>query len=232
MKRLLNLFSILLLISCSATKKLAEPLSQPTRFVFKKSIVASAEVSSNLIFKRDSLIDVNYQPNGKDSLISIKLKEHPMGELLTQSLPIEIIVEVQNDSIWRHSEQNGNIIGDFILLQKNQGILNYYDKSKSVNYMEFDLFEFNDSYEVIEDRSSKKIINGFNCYKLTLIRKNSQTDLGNTKYDMYVTNEIDLPIHSVINLTKLVQNTFPLEISVSEEKLPGLVEHYILSEVK
>ena len=211
---------------------MAEPLSQPTIFVFKKSIVASPEASSNLILKRDSLIDVTSQPNGKDSLINIKLKDHQMVELLTKSPPIEIIVEVQNDSIWRHSEQSGNMIGDFILLQKNKGILNYYDKSKSVKYREFDLFAFNDSYEVIEDRSSKKIINGFYCYKLTLIKKNSQSDLGNTKYSMYVTNEIDLPIHSVINLTKLVPNTFPLEISVSEEKLPGLVEHYILSEMK
>jgi len=228
MKRLLRLFFVLLLISCSATKKLAEPQSQPTKFIFKKSIITSAEASSKLISKTDSLIDAIYDLNSTDSLTNLKLKELQMVELLTQPPPLEIIIEVQNDSIWRHTKQNGNMIGDFILLQKSNGAANYYDKSKTVNYSELDLFVHNDSYQVIEDRNSKKIINGFNCYKLTLIRKNSQTDFGNTIYAMYVTNEIDLPIHSVINLTKLVPNTFPLEISVSEEKFPGLAEQYVL----
>lgn len=211
---------------------MAEPLFQPTRFVFQKSIVATAKASSNLIFKQDSLIDEIYHPNGKDSLTVKKLKELQMEELFTRSPQTEIIVEVQNDSIWRHTRQDGTMIGDFLLLQKNSGVLNYYDKTKSVNYRKFDLLALQDSYDVIEDRNNTKLIKGFICHKLILIRKNSQSDLGDTMYSMYVTNQIDLPIHSVTNLSKLIPHTFPLEISVSEENLPGLVEHYILTEME
>lgn len=140
----------------------------------------------------------------------------------------ELFIEVKNDSIWRFTKQNGKMIGDYVMVEKDRGILNYYDKSKSVNYKNYDLFAKNDKYEIIEDRTDIKQINGYDCYKLTLIKQNAKSDLGNTIYEMYVTDQIKLPVHSVINITKLVANTFPMEISITEEKLPNQVEKYEL----
>ena len=75
------------------------------------------------------------------------------------------------------------------------------------------MFAINHQYEIIENRKDRREIKGFNCYKLTLIKKDTENNLGNTIYDMYVTDQINLPVHSVFNLTKLFPNTFPMEIS-------------------
>jgi hypothetical protein len=191
-------------------------------------MVSSQSGISELESKTDSLIKANYSPNGKDSLMNKRLKEMKMTDVLTRTPETEIHIEIQNDSIWRFTKQKGKMIGDYFMIQKNSGILNYYDKSKSVNYRKYDLFAKNHKYEIIENRKDRKEIKGFECYKLTLIKKDTESDLGNTIYEMYVTDRIELPIHSVINLTKLVPNTFPMEIKVSEEKLSGMAELYEL----
>jgi ABC-type antimicrobial peptide transport system permease subunit len=80
-----------------------------------------------------------------------KFKEMQMTEFLTQTPETEIYVEIHNDSIWRHTKQNGKLIGDYFMIQKNNGILNYYDKSKSVNYKKYDLFAQKNKYEIIEN---------------------------------------------------------------------------------
>jgi hypothetical protein len=67
---------------------------------------------------------------------------------------------------------------------------------------------------------------------LTLIKKDTENNLGNTIYEMYVTDQINLPVHSVFNLTKLFPNTFPMEIRISEEKLSGMAEQYKLIKIE
>lgn len=223
---------LLILVSCSTSKKLTERISQPTKFVFKKSMVSSQKGITELKSKTDSLIDATYNPKEKDSLMNKMLKEMQMTEFLSQTPETEIYVEVKNDSIWRHTKQNGQMIGDYFMVQKDSGILNYYDKSKSVNYRKYDLFAKNHKYEIIENRKDRKEINGFDCYKLTLIKQDAESDLGNTIYEMYVTDQIELPVHSVINLTKLIPKTFPMEIKISEEKLSGIAEQYELIKIE
>jgi L-rhamnose isomerase len=219
MKHINYILLILILTSCSTSKKLTEVNSLPTKFVFKKSLFFS--INGTIEFKPKT-----------DSLINKETKKLQISELLTQTPETEIHIEIKNNSIWRHIERNGKMIGDYFMIQKSNGILNYYDQSKTVNYKKYDLFAKNHKYEIIENRKDRKKINGFDCYKLTLIKNDIVSDLGNTVYEMYVTHQIKLPIHSVINLTKLVQNTFPMEIIISGKNLSGISEKYELIKMK
>ncbi|MCH3880938.1 MULTISPECIES: hypothetical protein [Tenacibaculum] len=232
MKHINYILIFLLLVGCSSAKNLTENNSKPTKFVFKKSIISYQNGILDLQSKTDSLIHVTYNPKGKDSLINKKLKEMEVINSLAQSPETEIYVEVENDSIWRSTKLDGKMIGDYFMIQKNSGILNYYDKSKSVNYRKYDLFSQNYEYQITENKKDRKEINGFDCFKLKLVKIDKESDLGDTIYEMYVTEQIDLPIHSVINLTKLVPNTFPMEIKVSEEKLSGMAELYELIRIE
>jgi len=232
MKHINYILIILFLVGCSSTKELTKNNSKPTKFVFKKSIVSSQNGISDLKSKTDSLIDATYNPSRKDSVMNKKLREMKMINFLTQTPETEIYVDIQNDSIWRYTKQKGIMIGDYFMIQKNSGILNYYDKTKTVNWRKYDLFTENDEYEITENRKDRKKIKGFDCFKLTFVKKDTESDLGNTIYEMYVTDKIDLPVHSVVNLTKLVPNTFPMEIRISEENLSGLVELYELIEIE
>jgi hypothetical protein len=232
MKNMKYILLALFLIGCASSIKVPENSSAPTRFVFRKSMVFTERGISNLNSKTDSLIDVTYNQNGKDSLTNKSLKEIQMTDFLTQTPDTEIHVEVQNDSIWRYTMQDGSMIGDYLMIQKNNGVLNYYDKSKSLNYRKYDLFEKNREYEIVEDRNDTKEIKGFVCYKLILILKEPESDLGNTIYNMYVSDKINLPIHSVLNVPVLVPNTFPMEIKIDSDNLSGLTEKYELIEVE
>jgi hypothetical protein len=183
----------------------------------------------NFKSKMDSVIKANFNQNEKDSLLDKKLQ---LTELLTNTHETEIHIEVLNDSIWRHTKEKGKMIGDYFMIQKNNGILHYYDKSKFLNYKKHNLFENKKEYEVIENKKKLRKIKGFDCFKLILIRKNKESDLGNTIYEMYVTNEINLPIHSVINLNKLFENIFPMSIKIAQGKLSGITEYYELIKIE
>jgi len=232
MKNIYYILIFLFLVGCTSTRKLVKDISKPSKFVFKKSLVSTKNGISGLKAKQDSLIDTAYHLKGKDSLINKKLKEMNMINFLTQAPEIEIHIEVQSDSIWRYRKQNGKIIGDYFMVLKNSGILNYYDKSKTVNYRKYDLFTQNHEYEISENKKDRKEIKGFYCYKLTFVEIDKESDLGNTIYEMYVTDQIELPVHSVINFSKLVPNTFPMEIKVKKGKLSGMAERYELIKIK
>lgn len=195
-------------------------------------MISSESGISNWNFMLDTLIDAA-SPKAEDSLMKMNFKE-----FLKKDFPAHmpgsttLHVEIKNDSIWRYNTKNGEMIGDYVMIEKNSGILNYYNKTKSVNYRKFDLFENGHEYEILENKKDRKEIRGYDCFKVTLIKKDAESDLGNTIYEMYVTDQMDLPVHSVINLTTLVPNTFPMEINISEENLPGLAEQYELIEIQ
>jgi len=232
MKNIYYILIFLFLVGCTSTRKLVKDISKPSKFVFKKSLVSTKNGIYDLKSKLDSLIDTANQLNGKNSLRNKKLKEMNMIEFLTQTPEIEIHIEVQSDSIWRFRKQKGKMIGDYFMILKNNGILNYYDKSKTVNYRNYDLFKQNHEYEISENKNDRKEIKGFDCYKLTFVEIDKESDLGNTIYEMYVTDQIELPVHSIINFSKLVPNTFPMEIRVTEEKFSGMAELYELIKIK
>jgi hypothetical protein len=232
MKNIKFIIIFLVLTGCFSVKKTANKSFIPKAFVFNKSIVSSEDGVSKLKSKQDSVIDRVYPLNGKDSIVNMSLKKIKMTDFLTITPTTEILINIKNDSIWRYRKQNGKMIGDFFLIDKNKGILSYFDKSKTINYKNHNLFSHDDKYQILEDKTDKKNIQGFECYKLEVIKIDKKSDLGNTNYEMYVTNEIELPVHSVINLTKFIPNTFPLEIKVREEKLPGIIEFYQLIKVE
>ncbi|WGH75601.1 hypothetical protein P8625_00115 [Tenacibaculum tangerinum] len=215
---------ILLLNGYVAVAQTNKKLNSYNHFIFKKSMQISQEGLSNFQQKQDSLIDSEYPLGEKDSLINKKLKSLNLINIFKKTSDIEIHVEYTNDSIWRYKKQNGEMIGDYLMILKEKGILHYYDKTKQHLYNKYNLFNKKYEYVVIKDLENRKIIQGFDCFFLKLIRKDPESDLGNTIYEMYVTNEIELPLHSVLNINEYLENTFPVEVKIFEGKLSGIAE--------
>lgn len=228
--RYIVIFSFL--VSCASVKETSKTSLIPTKFVFQNSMITSKKGVLSLKTKTDSLINNTYNPKGKNSLMNRKLKEMKIQDFLIKTPSSEIHINVKNDSIWRHTNQNNKMIGDYFMIKKESGILHYYDKSKSINYRKYNLFSKEEMYTIIENRKDIKKIKGYDCYKLKLIEKSKSKELGNNIYEMYVTNKIKLPIHSVINLTLLIQDTFPMEILIYNAKFPNIAEKYELIEIK
>ncbi|MEE9432154.1 MAG: hypothetical protein V3V16_13980 [Melioribacteraceae bacterium] len=242
MKLTYLILALILCTGCSSNKKVVKTDgSKFSRIIFKKQLVVTERGIDNFNKKvasllpkvqMDSLVpkaeydSITHSPKFKKMMSDFHRKS------LMESPPSETVIEIINDSIWRHERQNGKIIGDYYLIKKEDAFLYYYNKSRSINYKKYDLLEAKDNYKIIRNESDRKFIKGFNCFRMTLIKEIKTLGLGNTIYDMYVTKEIDLPAHSVLNLSKLIPGYFPLEIKIRSEKLPGLVEDYVLTKIE
>lgn len=178
----------------------------------------------NLIFENSIVMD------------SAGVKSFAIWDAFKEQQKTKIHIEFKNDTIWRYTTQNDTIIGDIFSLSKNNGILNFHPKKeKNKVYSSFDLFSKSEKYIVEKDIKNKKNILNYDCYyvKLTKIENDTgEFSSGNTIYEMYVTEKINLPVHAVINLTKNFNDFFPLEIKISEENIKGIYELYRLLEIK
>ncbi|WP_417873739.1 hypothetical protein [Xanthomarina gelatinilytica] len=222
-----NKLVILALFIVSLVQAQRESIQLPESsryFVFKKSMEVSQKGLSNFKQKHDSLIDSEYPLEEKDSLMNKKLKSLNLTKFFEKTNDIEIHVEYKNDSIWRFKKQKNEMIGGYFMILKEKGILHYYDKTKQHLYNKYNLFNKKYEYEIIRDLKNRRRIHGLDCFFIKLIRKDPEGNLGNTIYEMYVTDEIELPLHSVLNTGEYLENTFPIEVKIFENKLNGIVE--------
>ncbi len=220
--------AILVLNSCSTTRALSSRYSFPTTFVFKNYTSTSHNGQDSLQYKQNFIIDAK----DGDEQYKRQLKEALSEIFEMQKRQSELHIEVQNDSIWRYILSEDQSISSKFMIRKNDGILHYYDSSGRILHNKHNLFVDENKFIIKEDKSDSKLIQGFNCHKLVLTIINPENDLGNTIYEMYVTNKIDLPVHAVLNVTALIPKSFPLYIKISEENLPGFIEIYEIVSVK
>ena len=225
----------LFLMGCSVAKKSFETIPTPVKFVFENYSV-SQKLDDSSMSKQIAFLDSLYDPNGMDSLMNRSLKEVAFSNLWSETPPTKIFIGVENDSIWRHRTQNGVMIGDYsMILMNNTEVIYYYDKSKKWNYRSVDRAQniTESKIELIMKKEDRKIIKGYNCFKLIL--EQIQTIDGfpsNTIYEMYVTDKIQLPAYATEFNIPAQPGLFPLEVTIKEGFLPGMKEVYRLIEIE
>jgi hypothetical protein len=207
----------------------------PSNFIFKKYMIVTEKGISNFISNLDSMARKIGKPEVTDSALDA-IKESVPGffDLVAENNESTLHLEIRNDSMWRYEKQKGSMIGDYYMMQKNSGVLHYYNKARSLNYNKVDLFAKKTEFEITENRNDRKIIKGYSCFKMTLVEKSiteEAEDFGNTIYEMYVTDQIKLPVHSVVYLSRLIPDLFPMEVKIMGERFAGITEVYELIEV-
>ncbi len=134
------------------------------------------------------------------------------------SKPTTIHIDVINDSIWRYVKEDDKQIGDYYRIDTS-GKMYYHAKiNKKIIYREYDLFNSNDKYLITEKLNETKLISGYLCHKV-LIERQEFDENGEkefiSNYEMYVTKDINLPVHALLNISENLKNYFPLEIRVT-----------------
>jgi len=229
MHKLFILFS-LILFSCSTSKKSTIKLDKNiSKLVFKTYETITKEGEKNLLVFADSLNKIMAKKYGVEEN-QLNSLPSPIMDMLEQSSPEkEMRFEIKNDTIWRLTLINDKIYGDIYRLDKNKPILYYHSKhDKSIMYRQVDLSNYFRKYEIKKYPKDQKNIKEFRCYKVVLeIEEKPDPEfnlsVGNRIFEMYVTEEIELPLYSFPNLNINGQSFFPLEIKTWEEKLPGLI---------
>lgn len=93
-----------------------------------------------------------------------------------------------------------------------------------INSKRYEFFINNSPYKEIIYRDSLKNINGFDCYKVVIIDKNSE-GFGTYK-EMYVTDKIKSLYHPLQIRKELIEKYYPLEAKLYSEFLSHKVTRY------
>ena len=220
---------VLLFVGFSSAAQNGVAKSKPSKFIFTNYTETPKKGSTNFYKIVDSVAVYAFDSVDEEQLKAFnEMMNLVKDTLFSNSSATEIHLEIKNDSIWRNTVLNGKLHSDYILLEKDNGVLKYFDKSKSINYKTVDLFVEKSVFLATEDRKDRKKIRGFDCHKLTFISTEHDSNFGNTVYEMYVTEEIDLPVHAILNFGKFVPKSFPLQVRIWSQKLPELIEFYDL----
>jgi hypothetical protein len=235
MKKYQILITLLTFISCKAQKEINVSKNQ-INLIFEHSFIINSKAEKSLVELQNKIISEEVNLNENDSTKLKIIANESLIDLIKETPKTKIYIEFKNDSIWRYTTERDIIIGDIFSLSKNSGNLDYRPKfEKEKIYRTYDLFAENDKFIIEKNKKKTKKILNYDCYYVKLTRiENDRTEYssGNTIYEMYVTERINLPVHSIINITQNFNKFFPMEIKVWEEKLEGAYEYYHILEIK
>jgi hypothetical protein len=234
MKKLIGLLLfILTLISCHTAKNsVNSTIFNEGKIVFENYGESTNESKTIIESKLDSVIDksIKDSTNNYSKAEMSSFKDFAVEQML--NFPkTQLIIDIDKDTIWRYKKENGEVVGEIEKLIKYNGLLSFYsrlDRSKESS-KSIDLFKIKVDYKINIDKKQRKKILGYDCYKVMIVSKEENemnNDFGDSIYEMYVSDRINLPIHALYNFTKLLPNCFPLELTITSSNMKGLKEIY------
>lgn len=221
------LLLLLTTLGCTAYKNsFPKPKEKISKLVFSSTSQITETGRKTIELFKDSIIAELTASHGDP--ISIATVKMLSPEILAGSKPnSEIHLEIKNDTFWRYELRNNTVVGNYYRYDPATGFLHYHSKKdKAITNIKADLFNLASEYEIKNFPDQKKKINGYRCHKVIVKKINNEVeennfpfDFGATIYEMYVTDEIDLPIQTLINLGIKDFPFFPLDIKIKSEKL-------------
>lgn len=147
--------------------------------------------------------------------------------------PYSIKITFTPDTIWRYYLKTDTIVGDYFRIDPVNGKSWHFARTNNFSYPNQDFIGYHKSGNIKVDKNDTKKILGFDCYKviyelepMDAEEENFKIDEGNTVYEMYVTDAINLPVHALLTTYQLINQFFPLEIKKYSKNLNGISEKY------
>jgi len=157
-------------------------------------------------------------------------------EFALDTMQHSIKISFMPDTIWQYHIGNNNSVGDYFRIDPITG-KSWHFTNTNFTKPNHDFIGYYKSGNVTIDKKDRKQIRGFDCYKVvyeletkTDDDENFKINDGNTIYEMYVTEQIALPIHALFITHELLNTFFPLEIIKYQKNLKGIKESYSITE--
>ncbi|WP_299260456.1 hypothetical protein [uncultured Aquimarina sp.] len=143
-------------------------------------------------------------------------------------------IEIKNDTIWKYKTVKGKQIGDYHVKFKKDSTKHMVGKDRKTFYITRNLKFSNAKHTITEYPNDTKLIKGISCYKMiieieALDNKEDFSPFGKTIHELYVTKELDLPMHTFFNYDRMMLDVFPLEISIKHENFTGNKDSNIIT---
>lgn len=166
------------------------------------------------------------------SIIQEIAKEIPM-----KPADQEITIESRGDSILRYKKPQLNSNLRYERIEENGKIYGYY-MARDSNFFQYsyNLFEHKKDFNISVHKSEKKVILGRKCYKVIITEKeiigrDISLQFGDIVYEMYVPDDISLPIHALIDIRVQFPGFFPLELKQWFTKTPEFFTLYTVKQI-
>lgn len=114
-------------------------------------------------------------------------------------------------------------------IKNNDSILSFQEhKTKDDALFESEILS------IKEDKNDKKVISGYNCFKVILIAiiDINKPILTKKTYEMYVTNEVNIQEHPIIEFESILNQYYPVEVTSIQNITRGFELKCTLQELK
>jgi len=184
----------------------------------------------------------------QDAMVAKMIREQPdkaefanamppgfLSSMMATSNPRPFIISI-GDSIWKSNLTESKYSYHYDTTEQNKYIYPNRKLPYTIvrSYIEFDSTRLISYQEYSKER---RMISGFDCFKVRLVIKDtprsesSGFDMGDDIIEMYVTEEINLPMEMVLNRQIPNKNYFPLRVKSWNACCKGLDETTSLTNI-
>ncbi|WP_343523502.1 hypothetical protein [Pedobacter sp.] len=162
----------------------------------------------------------------------------PFENLILEELFKEGILETNIDEFQKDKivsfviDNNGNKRERFNFNYTDHLVYNSFNSEEIENY-----FDREEIISFKEYKAENKLINSFNCFKVTYVYREQFDDVEFNMPEMimerelWVTDKIIAPFHSIIRNQKILSQYYPLEITEKMHKVNGFETKYSLESI-
>ncbi len=210
MRKLIYVFVVTILTIYSLKSFGQRKKILPKKVVFHQTSIIDSTGSTIMKSMIDSMANNLGKDENNDSVTVIMkdLFKEMASQLYNQKSSLkEIVLEVSKDTIWRSTILNGQMIGNYERIDTS-GTIHYHSKfNRQLEDRTYNLFKNIKKGEITINKNDTKQILGFNCYKIIISTKEEideefPFDMGDKVHEMYVTDLIKLPPHSIVYINK------------------------------
>ena len=146
-----------------------------------------------------------------------------------------ISIENVNDTIYKYDYINNKIEENYEQIEYDGRAYRYHKKGNVTSIDTIDYTKIKGTHILSYDKSEEKTIQGYSCYKATIVEKHLYKEdfiipMGDFVHEMYITPSIKVPLHAISLFSKDFPG-FPLEIKSWNKKLPGVFIIYSIKEI-
>lgn len=174
---------------------------------------------------------------GEDTLLINNINA-PLEGLMFQDLFKSGILETHIDEFQKDKivsfviEDDGNKRERFNFDYEDHLVYNSYNSQEIDDY-----FESEEIISLKEYKTENKLIKGFNCFKVIYVYREKFDDAQFQipkiimERELWVTDKIIAPFHSIVRNQKILSKYYPLEITEKMRKVNGFETKYLLNNI-
>jgi small nuclear ribonucleoprotein (snRNP)-like protein len=243
--RLLLIFTSLIIINKVAAQNI--PSKQKLGIV---TYTKQSKIIDTATFnKTSSIFAKNMVDSLKSQMITLKTK---LGEDTSginaatapfENLMLEEVFKTETSEIHIDEFQKDKIVSFVIENEGNKTEKFYFNYTDNLVYNSYNSEEIEDYFKgegiisLTEYRTATKLIKGYNCFKVTYVYR-EQAD--NEEFqvpemiierELWVTDKIIAPFHSIIRSQQILSKYYPLEITEKMSKVNGFETKYLVENI-